>query len=227
MPADRATVLYLIRHGETAWNVEEVFRGRADVPLDERGQAQAQAIARALADEPIAAVYTSPLRRAVATAQPVAEARGLDARVDERLIDVNVGAWEGKPLGEVRRTWPELYARWEKKPTAMVFPDGESLAAVRERAARAIAEAASRHPGQAVAIVSHRVVVKVALCAVLGLDDSHFWQIRQDTGCINRIEIPAGKEASTGGVDFRQWVITSLNDLCHLRDLRHKQARDF
>jgi len=80
----------------------------------------------------------------------------------------------------------------------------------------AIAELTARHRGEVVAVVSHRVVTKVALCAVLGLDDSHFWQIRQDTGCINRLE-RAGNE----------WIVVSLNDRCHLRDLAAERPRDF
>jgi len=116
MADDGPTVLYLIRHGQTAWNVEEVFRGRADVPLDERGRAQARATASVLASQPLAAVYSSPLQRAVLTARPIAEARGLAVEVDERLTDLDFGEWQGKTLTEARRTWPELFARWERDP---------------------------------------------------------------------------------------------------------------
>jgi len=216
MPNDAPATIHLIRHGQTAWNVEEVFRGRADVPLDERGHSQAQALARALASQPIAAVYSSPLQRAVLTAAPIAEIRGLEVAIDERLTDLNFGAWERKALSEVRRTWPDLSAQWERDPGAVTFPGGESLPVVRARAAAAIEELAGRHVGETVTIVSHRVVTKVLLCHVLGLDDSHFWRIRQDTACINRIE------RSAAG-----WVIVTMNDICHLRDSAGSGGRDF
>ena len=204
---DQGTVLYLMRHGQTAWNVEEVFRGRADVPLDDTGHRQAQALALALTGESVAAVYASPLSRAALTAAPIAEAHDLKVEFDGRLTDLDFGAWEGKPLSEVRRAWPDLFAQWERAPGTVSFPGGESLPIVRARAAAAIEELAETHAGKTVAVVSHRVVTKVLICHVLGLDDSHFWQIRQDTACINRLERTGGK-----------WVIVAMNDVCHLRD---------
>jgi broad specificity phosphatase PhoE len=137
-------------------------------------------------------------------------------RIDERLTDLDFGAWQGKSLSEVRQTWADLFACWERDPGAVVFPGGESLPVVRERAVAAIEGVASRHAGETVAVVSHRVVTKVLLCAALGLDDSHFWQIRQDTACINRIERSA-----------QGWVVVRLNDLCHLRVVGAERVRDF
>ncbi|HUT75473.1 MAG TPA: histidine phosphatase family protein [Armatimonadota bacterium] len=216
MTADASAVFYLLRHGETAWNREEVFRGRADVPLNERGRAQAAAIADALAHQPLAAVYASPLQRALQTAQPVAAACGLEVQVDQRLTDLDFGDWEGVPLREAPERWPELFARWKREPGGVVFPGGEGLPVVRERAMAAIAEIAARHRGETAAVVSHRVVTKVALLAMLGLDESHFWRIRQDNGCLNRVE--RGDDG---------WVVVTINDRCHLRGLAADGARDF
>lgn len=216
MGAPPPTTLLVLRHGETPWNREEVFRGHADVPLNERGRAQARALAAALAAEPLAAVYASPLQRALQTAQPVAAACGLEVQVDQRLTDLDFGEWEGVPLREAPQRWPELFARWEREPGTVVFPGGEGLPVVRERAMAAIAEIAARHRGETVAAVSHRVVTKVALLAMLGLDESHFWRIRQDNGCLNRVE--RGDDG---------WVVVTLNDRCHLRGLAADGARDF
>jgi alpha-ribazole phosphatase len=215
MPDD-TTAIYLIRHGQTAWNVGEVFRGRADVPLDDLGHRQARAVAQFLTEEPVAAVYSSPLQRATATAHPIAASHGLEVIVDERLTDMDFGAWEGKALSDVPHVWPDLFAKWERKPQEVTFPGGESLPAVRARSAAALEECASRHIGQSVAIVSHRVITKVLICYVLGLDDSHFWQIRQDTACANRVE-------RTPEI----WIVTSINDTCYLRDLEGRRLRDF
>jgi alpha-ribazole phosphatase len=210
------TIIYLIRHGQTAWNVEEVFRGRTDVPLDQRGRDQARAAAAALADQPLSAVYSGPLQRAHATAIEIAAPHDLQVRIDERFTDLHFGDWEGKPLTEVRATWPDLFARWERDPGSVVIPRGESLPVVRERAGGALEELAAREAGETIAVVSHRVVTKVLICHILGLDNSRFWQIRQDTACVNRIEW------SGAG-----WVLARMNDLCHLHDLRADRGRDF
>jgi len=216
MADNSPAIIYLIRHGETAWNVEEVFRGHTDVPLNARGLRQAQAAARALAGEPICAVYTSPLQRASTTAAAIAAGHGLEVRIEPRLIDLRFGEWEGKALSQVREGWPEVFAQWERNPELAQIPGGEGLADVRARAAAAVEDLACAHGGETIAVVTHRVLTKVLLCYVLGLDDSRFWQIRQDTACINRIERSP-----------QRWVVASMNDTCHLRRARGRVARDF
>jgi broad specificity phosphatase PhoE len=193
-----------------------VFRGHADVALNARGVRQAQAAARLLAREPVLAVYSSPLQRAAMTAAAIAATRDLAVRIEPRLTDLHFGDWEGKTLSQVRGSWPEAFARWERNPELARIPGGEGLAGVRARAAAAIEDLAARHAGETIAVVTHRVLTKVLLCYVLGLDDSHFWQIRQDTACINRLERSP-----------QRWVVASMNDTCHLRRARVSRARDF
>ena len=202
------TRIVLIRHGQTAWNKQEIFRGRADVPLDEVGLRQAQALADALRAEPISAIFTSPLSRAVQTAQALAESHGLVPVAVQDLIDIDLGAWEGLPHDGVREQFPELYAAWQAQPEGVTFPGGENLEAVRQRAGTALAELVEQCPGQTIALVAHRVVNKVLICHILGLLNSHFWKIKQDTGAINRFQ------ATSGG-----YIVECLNDTCHLRQL--------
>ncbi len=192
------TKIVLIRHGQTAWNKEEIFRGRADVPLDEVGLRQAQALAEALRAEPISGVFTSPLSRALQTAT---------------VIDIDFGAWEGLAHDAVRERFPELYATWQAQPEEVTFPAGESLDAVCQRAAAALAELVQQHPGEAIALVAHRVVNKVLICHILGLPNSHFWQIRQDTAAINQFHIARGS-----------YIVDCLNDTCHLGQLAATSA---
>ena len=202
------TRVILMRHGQTAWNRQEIFRGRADGPLDDVGRQQALALAGALAGEGISRLATSPLTRAVQTAQPLAEAHGLDILVVEGLIDVDFGAWQGLCHSEVRRRFPELYTTWQQQPQAVAFPGGEDLERVRTRASAALAQLVEEYCGETLALVSHRVVNKVLICHILGLDNSHFWQIKQETAAISRL-----RAVSTG------YVLDCLNDTCHLRHL--------
>jgi broad specificity phosphatase PhoE len=197
------TWIYLIRHGETEWNREEVFRGRKDIPLSDRGREQARLLASRLRDTLLAAVYSSPLQRASETARIVAACQAVDPA--DGLTDMSFGEWEGLPLSEVEARWPDLHALWQTRPESFTAPGGENLEAVRSRALPALETIAQTHPDAAVAVVSHRVVNKVLLCAALGLDQSQFWRIRQDTCCLNIIErAPHG------------WILRLLNDTCHL-----------
>lgn len=179
------------------------------MPLDDTGLAQAQALARHLADFPVAAIYSSPLRRAVQTAQPIAQQLGLPVQPLPGLIDINYGDWQGLSHPEVAQAYPDLYQRWLEKPHLVKFPHGESLRQVRLRGMAALKEVAARHEGQVVLLVAHQVVNKVLVCAMLGLDNSHFWHIRQDTACLNVF-------------DYQDGVFTAvqINDTCHLHHAR-------
>ncbi len=201
------TRIILIRHGQTAWNRVERFRGRADLALDETGLAQAEATARRVADEwkPVA-VYCSPLQRAVQTAQTIARRLGQDMQPLPGFIDIDYGQWEGLTPEEVAQRWPDLACAWWEAPHAVTIPGGESLQQVRLRSMATLQQLIKRHQEEEVAVVAHTVVNRVLLCAVLGLDNSHFWRIRQDTCAINVIEWHKGT-----------FVIACLNDTCHLR----------
>ena len=205
------TRIKLVRHGQTAWNVGassaegERFRGRIDLPLNERGRAQAQALARRLADEPIAAIYASPLQRAMETAEPTSRRLGLTVQPLEGILDINYGDWQEHPHSEVAQLYPALYRQWLQEPHLVQIPGGESLEEVRDRAMAALHQVMARHPDQTVLVAAHQVVNKVLVCAMLGLDNSHFWRIRQDNGCLNIF-------------DYQEGLFTALliNDTCHL-----------
>lgn len=209
------TRIFLIRHGRTEWNRQEIFRGRADVLLDDVGLKQAAALAGRLAGVGLLAVYSSPLQRALATAECVGRSGGLQPQAVEELTDMSYGAWEGQHHVQVRERDPDLYARWLSEPHLVRPPGGETLAEVRRRATAALDRVALSHPHDTVAVVSHRVVNKVLLCAALGLGDDGFWRIRQDTACLNILEYENG-----------HITVGLLNDTCHLQDLE-RDASDF
>jgi len=202
-------LIILARHGQTAWNIGsgagERFRGRVDLPLDDTGLAQAHALAERLADFPIVAAYSSPLKRAVETARPTAQQLDLPIQLLPGIIDIDYGDWQGLSPGEVARVYPDLYQLWLEKPHRVKFPNGESLRRVRLRGMATLKEIAARHEGQTVLLVAHQVVNKVLVCAMLGLYDSHFWRIQQDNACINVFEHQDGV-----------FTAVRINDTCHL-----------
>ncbi len=211
------TEIYLIRHGQTDWNREEIFRGRADRPLSEVGNWEGGALKQALAQVTINFIYSSPLTRALETARPIASTHSLKVIPLAGIIDIDYGNWQGLSHDQVKAQYPELYRRWQDHPDQVEFPGGESLSMVRERAMSAFKEVVAGHPEQSGVVVSHRVVNKVLLCALLGLDNSHFWEIKQDTAAINIIRC-----------DNKSTVIQVLNDTCHLKGLsKDRTTTDF
>ncbi|MCX8117394.1 MAG: histidine phosphatase family protein [Desulfobacterota bacterium] len=209
-----ATSIYLVRHGQTAWNREEIFRGRTDVPLDETGLKQAELAGQYLSQRKVDAIYSSPLQRAIQTAEKIARFHGLEVHPLKGLIDMSFGSWEGHAHQEIKETDPETYRRWREEPHLARLPGGETLDQVRERAMAALEEVIQRHPGESLVLVSHRVVNKVLLCGILGIDNSHFWQIAQDTTAINLIQYHQGR-----------YVLALMNETCHLKRL--EEARQF
>jgi phosphoserine phosphatase len=201
------TRFILIRHGQTAWHSDGVERaeGLADVDLDEIGVRQARATAARLNRWQPAAVYSSPLKRALATAGILGARRGLAPQPEPGLIDINYGRWQGMTHEEARSDDPRIYGQWLSRPHQVTFPGGEDLARVRERATGAVEALTPRHEGQTVVLVSHKVVIKVLLCHFLGLDDTHFWRFQQGFCALNIVE--AGKGPA---------VLHLLNDTCHL-----------
>jgi len=174
------TTIMLIRHGDTDWNVEEIFRGRADVELNETGLRQAQLLAKFLEGAPIGAVYSSPLKRALRTAEIIAGPHHIDVIASQELIDFDFGKWQGMSHDAVRKKYKGLYDEWLKNPHLARIPKGESLDEVRRRAVGLVNQVTAIHAGT-VALMSHRVVHKVIICALLGLDNSHFWSMKLDT----------------------------------------------
>lgn len=200
------TRVYLVRHGTTDWNKEEIFRGRVDCKLNDTGRAEALALAEYFLKISLEVIYTSPLSRAEETAQAIAGGRGLRVIPEPAFQDIDFGEWQGLPLKEVKEKYPELYRDWRERPQSVTFPGGENLAVVKARAWEGLQRVVRENPEKNTLIVSHRVITKVLICAVLGLDDSHFWQIKQDTTAVNCLEHSRGL-----------FVASLINDTCHLR----------
>lgn len=199
--------IVLIRHGETEWNRVERFRGRADVPLNATGLAQAEATAHRVASQwRVAAIYASPLSRAIQTGEATARLLGLKVEACAGLADIDYGLWQGLTPDEARAAWPEQVDAWYNAPDLASIPGGESLDQVRARGIRTVRDLAARHPGETIALVGHTVVNRAILLEVLGLHSRRFWRLRQDTCALNVFEVEAD--------DF---TLVTMNDTCHLR----------
>ena len=209
------TEIILARHGETEWNVAEVFRGRIDIELNETGMKQAELLAEHLSGLKIDAVYSSPLKRALKTAEMIADYHKLDVEIAPGLIDFDYGEWQGLPHQEVKDKYKELYAEWINNPHQVKMPAGESLSDVRERAIGVVDSVIAKYEGTIV-MVSHRVVNKVLICALLGLDNSHFWNIRLDTCGITTFAYENGR-----------FILTKHNDTSYLKPVQKVPLVDF
>ena len=209
------TEIMLVRHGETEWNVGEIFRGRIDIELNETGIKQAGQLAEYLSKVKIDAIFSSPLKRALKTAEIIADHHKLEATITPGLIDFDYGQWQGLPHQEVKEKYEELYAEWVNHPDRVKMPAGENLEDVRKRAMGVVANIIARCRGRVV-LVSHRVVNKVLICALLGLDNSHFWNIKQDTGGM-----------TTFTYENNQFILTRHNDTSYLEPIDRAPLGDF
>lgn len=167
----RMTRFFLVRHGETADNVQMRYLGTRDEPLNENGKRQAQLVAEALSRIPVCMVVSSPMRRAADTAARIREACGAEFRLDPRLAEGSFGKWEGLTRDEVLRLGSEdaaLLARWESDSSCSP-PGGESIESLQKRVVSLVEELAAERAGDSVVLVSHVGPVKALLAAVLDI----------------------------------------------------------
>ena len=191
-------MILMVRHGETAANRDRLALGRADPELTERGRTQAAAVAARLGSTSVATVFSSPLGRARETAALIAEVAGAVVVVDERLIELDYGEWDGKSFADLP---PDQLARWRTDPT-FAPPGGESLRAV---AARVGAFCAQHLDGPTVVAVSHVSPIKAAVTWALGADEGLAWRMFLDLASITRI---AGRNGQPSLIGY--------NDIGHL-----------
>lgn len=183
------SLLLLIRHGENDYSKTGRLAGRMpDVHLNEKGRKQAEALAKALGNAPLAAVYSSPLERAMETALPIAQARGLQVIPEPGLMEANVGDWQGK---SVRRLALTKYWRVvQNAPSRARHPGGESFAEVQVRIASTLDRICSQHKDRAIiACVFHSDPIKLAVAHYIGLPLDHFQRIGCDTASVTMLAV--------------------------------------
>jgi len=210
---EEATRVILIRHGETTWNRATRIQGHTDIPLSELGLAQAERLAEALADEPLAAIYASDLSRARQTAEAVAGRQGLPVRIDVGLRERAFGRFEGLSWDEIAQNHPEDSARWRKREPDFQVGGGESLVTFSARCLAAAGRAVAAHPGQSIALVAHGGVLDCLYRAATrtALDAPRSWQLGNAT--INRLLATPEGFTLVGWNDDRHLAGLSQDDI--------------
>lgn len=198
--------LILVRHGETSYNADGRAQGRNDVPLNEQGRKQALAVARALMKERPLSLYSSPLPRAMETAQTIA--RELDATVValDGLMEADVGDLEGRASPEWRAMYPEFLALWDRNPAVTPFPGGEAMGQVQRRAWRSVETILKDPQDPTAVVVGHGFAFYSILCRALGMPLKNFRRFRLDNGSITVLEMGRPRN-----------LLLSFNDCSHLQ----------
>jgi len=177
-------LLLLIRHGENEYVKTGKMAGRLPgVHLNERGRQQAAELAEALKQIPIKAIYSSPLERAVETAEPIVEGRKIEIQLRPELMDTNIGKWQGRTIKQLG--WTKKWKIVQRAPSRFTFPDGESFLETQTRIASCLDEIAASHkPKDIVAVVFHADPIKLAVAHYLGMPLDHFQKLACDTGSV-------------------------------------------
>ena len=208
--------LYILRHGETQWNKEEIFRGTKDIPLNEKGLNQAEMAGLYFKDKPINRILSSPLKRAFQTAQAVGDATGTKIEIVDEFTDINFGIWEGLTVEEVKKTYTSDFELWRRSPEMLSVQGGETLHRVRDRISRGIERHITKDD-ESVLVVTHRVICKVMVLYLLKIGNEHFWDMKYDPASITLLER-----------DGDRFVLSFSNDTCHLQKKTGKNNyRDF
>jgi len=171
------THLLLVRHGESIWHGENRYAGRTGIPLSLRGLEQAQPLGDWAASARVTAIWVSPFLRARQTAEPAERATGLSAVVDPRLQEVSFGRGEGFTRAEMERAFPEALVRFEADPVANPLPGGENPREAAERAVACFREIGGKHPNGRVLVVTHKTVIRLTLCSLMGVPLSQYRRV--------------------------------------------------
>jgi broad specificity phosphatase PhoE len=201
------TRILLVRHGETEWNRTWRFQGRSDLPLNETGTKQARALAETLKDELIQAIYTSPLARALETAQIIgAFHKNTPLFQEEDLIEMNLGDFDGMDARQWAKQHPDFRKTWMETPSRVQMPNGESLPAVQARGVDALKRISGTQPrGSTLLVCSHNFVILTILCYGMQMPLDRFREVKQETAALSVLH-----------VDGDRLSVEVVNDRSHL-----------
>ncbi len=201
--------IYLIRHGETDWNLEKRFQGRENVPLNGKGKKQAQLLARRLKEKELTAVYSSPLSRARETAEIIGAVHGLTPCIVEKLGEISFGSLEGKKYTELNENERKIIDRWMVDPETVSIPRGETFKQFRERILESYNELLNVEQEGDLAIVTHGGAIKVLVADILKVPFSRFAALILFPGSLTTILYD----------NRRNSYLELFNDVCHLQKI--------
>lgn len=179
--------IFLLRHGETAWNEERRVMGRLEVPLNRKGVLQARRIARILPRLELDAIYTSPLKRTLQTSRVAAKGSHLPLRIDPNLTEFAFGRWQGWKFEELVKD--KTYHRFLKDPLKTTVPGGETIRDVQKRGLKSLRRATREFPKGRLLLVSHGDVIRALICHYLQLPLEEFRRLRIDNGSLTAFEV--------------------------------------
>ncbi len=202
------TRIFLIRHGETDWNQTHRFQGRIDIPLNEEGKNQAHALALALKDEPLIAIFSSPLVRATETARLIKEYHPSTPLFEEQgLTEMDLGEFDGMEAEYWAAHFQNFFKKWRSNPAAFRMPGGESLQEVQMRAINTLERITKLYPSEgSLLFCSHNFVNRTILCFASGIPLDRFRDFQQDPAALNVLYKKEGQ----------LWVEV-VNDVSHLK----------
>ena len=197
---------YLVRHGQTVWNTLGQTQGHGNSPLTELGIQQAKDLAEALKEYSIDIIYCSDLGRAVETAEIIGKELNIDIHPTESLREMGFGVWEGMPLREIEKIYPESFKMWRNEPEKVHIEGGETLDMIKQRQDKLIEELNKKYKNKHILLVSHSVTVRVMLLSFLESHVRNIYRIKQDNTALNIVE-------------YRNYgpVIMKMNDTRHLK----------
>jgi len=203
------TRLLLVRHGATSATEEDRFSGSSGAELSDEGRRQVARLGERLARQSVAAIYASPLSRAMETARIIGGHCHLDPQPRDGLREIGHGHWEGLQRVDVERRFPDEYQAWESDPFTFAPAGGDSGVSVLARALPVIREIVTAHPGEQILVVSHKATLRLILSSLLGFDSRGYRdRLDQSPACLNVL-------------DFRDPVRARLmlfNDTSHYAD---------
>jgi len=199
--------LYLIRHGETAWNSVKRWQGWTDIELSEKGHEQAEKLGERLKNIELDEIYSSPLKRAYETARPGAEAKGMEIKTDDCFKEINFGAWEGRTTDEISAEFGKEFDDFLKDPENLSFPGDGSFKNVEERVSKGLEKILEGKNGKSIAVISHGGIIRILVKHLLGIEGAWFNKTWIDNTSITLVEIHK---------DYN--LLRVLNDYSHLTD---------
>lgn len=198
---------FIVRHGETEWNMQERTQGHGDSKLTEKGRCQADMLGRKLLKFNIDYIYSSDLGRAIETSSIISSILNKEIEYNDGLREINFGKWEGMTIKEIKSQYSDIYKVWRNEPHNALIPNAEKLVQLKERILKSINDINKNHENSNIVLVSHSMVIKVLLLSLLGSDLSNIYRIKQDNTALNIVE-------------FRDYgpVVVKMNDSNHLEE---------
>lgn len=197
--------IYIVRHGQTEWNLLGKTQGHGNSDLTPKGMEQAELLADSMTKYPIDYIYSSDLGRAYQTAEIIGNKLNIEVERTEALREMNFGTWEGRIIKDIIEEDPELYKMWRNEPHLAKIPQGETLSQIKERTDAFIKEINEKYDGKHIVLVTHSLCARIMLLSFLDSDVKNIYRINQANTALNIIELR----------DYGP-VVMKMNDTTHI-----------